>query len=58
MGDTPHFERPYFETTLTKARIDAMAASGDWPNDLLIDRFRANVEAGPTSLWSSTPPAP
>ena len=64
MGDTPHFERPYFETTLTKARIDAMAASGDWPNDLLIDRFRANVDgradqplvidAAGTLTWGAT----
>jgi len=36
-------QKPYFETTLTKARIEAMVASGDWPNDLLIDRFRANI---------------
>ena len=31
--------KPFFETTLTAARIDAMTSSGHWPNDLLIDRF-------------------
>ena len=32
-------DKPFFETTLTATRIAAMAASGDWPGDLLIDRF-------------------
>ena len=32
-------DKPFFETTLTRARIEAMAASGHWPDDLLIDRF-------------------
>jgi cyclohexanecarboxylate-CoA ligase len=37
--ETPFLETPFFETTLTAARIEAMTESGDWPNDLLIDRF-------------------
>jgi acyl-CoA synthetase (AMP-forming)/AMP-acid ligase II len=32
-------DKPFFETTLTAARIEAMSASGDWPGDLLADRF-------------------
>ena len=38
MGD-----KPFFETTLTRDRIEAMASAGHWPNDLLIDRFAANL---------------
>ncbi len=34
MGDTP-----YFETTLTRDRIEAMTSAGHWPGDLLIDRL-------------------
>ncbi|MEL6985423.1 MAG: AMP-binding protein, partial [Actinomycetota bacterium] len=30
---------PYFETTLTRDRIEAMTGAGHWPNDLLIDRL-------------------
>lgn len=31
--------RPFFETMLTRARIEAMTSAGHWPDDLLIDRF-------------------
>ena len=34
----------FFETTLTAERIAAMAESGDWPRDHLIDRFLANAD--------------
>lgn len=41
----------FFETTLTQARIDAADAAGLWPNDHLIDRFRANLaDAGDRTL--------
>ncbi len=42
MGDTPHVEastRPFFETVLTRSRIEAMTSAGHWPGDLLIDRL-------------------
>ena len=32
-------DRPFFETTLTRDRIEAMTAAGHWPGDLLIDRL-------------------
>lgn len=37
-------QKPFFETTLSQARIEAMRASGEWTDEHLIDRFTANVE--------------
>lgn len=36
----------FFETTLTRERVDQMAQSGLWTDEFLIDRFRAQVKAG------------
>lgn len=33
----------FFETTLTKERIETHTEDGHWPNELLIDRFRAHL---------------
>ena len=52
----------FFETTLTQGRIDECNASNLWPNEHLIDRFRAHavdrgdaplvVDAGGTMTWA------
>ncbi len=39
-----HAVEVFFETTLTRARIDEMTTSGGWTNELLVDRFFAAVE--------------
>ncbi|MGI9596450.1 MAG: AMP-binding protein [Acidimicrobiales bacterium] len=37
--------KPFFETMLDQARIDAMRASGAWTDEHLIDRFHRNAPA-------------
>ena len=37
--------KPFFETTLTQARIEAMTGAGHWTDEHLVDRFAARVDA-------------
>ena len=41
--EAPAGSRPFFETMLTQGRIDAMASSGQWTDEHLIDRFHHNA---------------
>ncbi len=41
--DAPAGSKPFFETMLTQARIDAMATAGQWTDEHLIDRFHHNA---------------
>ncbi len=41
--EAPAGTRQFFETMLTQARIDAMASSGQWTDEHLIDRFHHNA---------------